>query len=150
MGLAKVRFVASNSRTPVRADLSHSQLEESNRTLTVDVANLASEKEELNNHLKELQQRESSRKKKKTTNKNALPSILQVNFDRCCAAELQDAKDEEQNMSTLIVGFEKQLQNERTLKIQVRRAGSRFHSGRYSRHRIVRGPSRRQSASSPR
>lgn len=36
-----------------------SQLEESNRTLTVDVANLASEKEELNNQLKEMQQRES-------------------------------------------------------------------------------------------
>lgn len=34
-----------------------SQLEESNRTLTVDVANLASEKEELNNELKEMQQR---------------------------------------------------------------------------------------------
>uniref|UniRef100_A0A3Q2YX07 non-specific serine/threonine protein kinase n=1 Tax=Hippocampus comes TaxID=109280 RepID=A0A3Q2YX07_HIPCM len=65
-----------------------SSLEESNRTLTVDVANLASEKEELNNQLKELQQ------------------------------QLQDAKDEEQNMSTLIVAFEKQLQTERTLKIQ--------------------------------
>lgn len=36
----------------------YSQLEESNRTLTVDVANLASEKEELNNQLKEMQQRE--------------------------------------------------------------------------------------------
>lgn len=35
-----------------------SQLEESNRTLTVDVANLASEKEELNNQLKEMHQRE--------------------------------------------------------------------------------------------
>lgn len=35
-----------------------SQLEESNRTLTEDVANLASEKEELNNQLKEMQQRE--------------------------------------------------------------------------------------------
>lgn len=34
------------------------QLEESNRTLTVDVANLASEKEELNNQLKDMQQRE--------------------------------------------------------------------------------------------
>uniref|UniRef100_A0A8C7P846 non-specific serine/threonine protein kinase n=1 Tax=Oncorhynchus mykiss TaxID=8022 RepID=A0A8C7P846_ONCMY len=34
-------------------------LEESNRTLTVDVANLANEKEELNNQLKEMQQRES-------------------------------------------------------------------------------------------
>ncbi|XP_051909570.1 rho-associated protein kinase 2-like isoform X3 [Hippocampus zosterae] len=65
-----------------------SSLEESNRTLTVDVANLASEKEELNNQLKELQQ------------------------------QLQDSKDEEQNMSTLIVAFEKQLQTERTLKIQ--------------------------------
>uniref|UniRef100_A0A8C5G851 non-specific serine/threonine protein kinase n=1 Tax=Gouania willdenowi TaxID=441366 RepID=A0A8C5G851_GOUWI len=35
-----------------------SSLEESNRTLTVDVANLANEKEELNNQLKEMQQRE--------------------------------------------------------------------------------------------
>lgn len=35
-----------------------SQLEESNRTLTVDVANLAGEKEELNNRLKEMQQSE--------------------------------------------------------------------------------------------
>lgn len=35
------------------------QLEESNRTLTVDVANLANEKEELNNQLKEMQQRAS-------------------------------------------------------------------------------------------
>lgn len=34
------------------------QLEESNRTLTTDVANLASEKEELNNKLKGLQQGE--------------------------------------------------------------------------------------------
>lgn len=33
-----------------------SQLEESNRTLTVDVANLAGEKEELNNQLKDAQQ----------------------------------------------------------------------------------------------
>lgn len=32
------------------------KLEESNRTLTLDVANLASEKEELNNQLKHLQQ----------------------------------------------------------------------------------------------
>ncbi|XP_057678976.1 rho-associated protein kinase 2-like isoform X5 [Corythoichthys intestinalis] len=63
-------------------------LEESNRTLTVDVANLASEKEELNNQLKELHQ------------------------------QLQKAKDEEKNMSSLIVAFEKQLQTERTLKIQ--------------------------------
>uniref|UniRef100_A0A8C6MC14 non-specific serine/threonine protein kinase n=1 Tax=Nothobranchius furzeri TaxID=105023 RepID=A0A8C6MC14_NOTFU len=57
-----------------------SSLEESNRTLTVDVANLASEKEELNNKLKELQQGEQ--------------------------------------MNSLKVSFERQLQSERTLKIQ--------------------------------
>ncbi|KAM8725581.1 rho-associated protein kinase 2-like isoform 4-T4 [Acanthopagrus schlegelii] len=65
-----------------------SSLEESNRTLTVDVANLASEKEELNNQLKEMQQ------------------------------QLQKAKEEEKHMNSLKVSFEKQLQNERTLKIQ--------------------------------
>uniref|UniRef100_A0A3Q4I8I1 Rho-associated protein kinase 2 n=1 Tax=Neolamprologus brichardi TaxID=32507 RepID=A0A3Q4I8I1_NEOBR len=62
-----------------------SSLEESNRTLTVDVANLASEKEELNNQLKEMQQK------------------------------LQKAKDEENSLKE---SFEKQLWNERTLKIQ--------------------------------
>uniref|UniRef100_A0A8C6MEF1 non-specific serine/threonine protein kinase n=1 Tax=Nothobranchius furzeri TaxID=105023 RepID=A0A8C6MEF1_NOTFU len=56
-----------------------SSLEESNRTLTVDVANLASEKEELNNKLKELQQGESHND---------------------------------------LISFERQLQSERTLKIQ--------------------------------
>uniref|UniRef100_A0A8C7CWZ5 non-specific serine/threonine protein kinase n=1 Tax=Oncorhynchus kisutch TaxID=8019 RepID=A0A8C7CWZ5_ONCKI len=55
-------------------------LEESNRTLTVDVANLANEKEELNNQLKEMQQREQ--------------------------------------MNCVKMSFEKQLQTERTLKIQ--------------------------------
>ncbi|XP_074541299.1 rho-associated protein kinase 2-like [Halichoeres trimaculatus] len=65
-----------------------SSLEESNRTLTEDVANLASEKEELNNQLKELQQ------------------------------QLQKAKEEEKQMNSLKVSFEKHLQNERTLKIQ--------------------------------
>ncbi|XP_061742391.1 rho-associated protein kinase 2-like isoform X2 [Nerophis ophidion] len=65
-----------------------SSLEESNRTLTVDVAKLASEKEELNNELKELQQ------------------------------QLQRAKDEETEMSSVMMSFEKQVQNERTLKIQ--------------------------------
>uniref|UniRef100_UPI0037E72BF3 rho-associated protein kinase 2-like isoform X3 n=1 Tax=Semicossyphus pulcher TaxID=241346 RepID=UPI0037E72BF3 len=65
-----------------------SSLEESNRTLTVDVGNLASEKEELNNQLKELQQ------------------------------QFHKAKDEEKKMNSLKVCFEKQLQNERTLKIQ--------------------------------
>lgn len=63
-------------------------LEESNRTLTVDVANLASEKEELNNQLKDLQQ------------------------------QLQKMKEAEKQMNSLKLSFEKQLQNERTLKIQ--------------------------------
>ncbi|XP_044025873.1 rho-associated protein kinase 2-like isoform X4 [Siniperca chuatsi] len=65
-----------------------SSLEESNRTLTVDVANLASEKEELNNQLKDMQQ------------------------------QFQKAKEEEKHMNSLKVSFERQLQNERTLKIQ--------------------------------
>lgn len=43
---------------PVRLSPLILQLEESNRTLTVDVANLAGEKEELNNQLKDMQQRE--------------------------------------------------------------------------------------------
>ncbi|TNN49279.1 Rho-associated protein kinase 2 [Liparis tanakae] len=63
-------------------------LEESNRTLTVDVANLASEKEELNNQLKTMQQ------------------------------QLQKAKEEEKQMNSLKLSFEKLLQNEKTLKIQ--------------------------------
>uniref|UniRef100_A0A3Q3VPA7 non-specific serine/threonine protein kinase n=1 Tax=Mola mola TaxID=94237 RepID=A0A3Q3VPA7_MOLML len=65
-----------------------SSLEESNRTLTVDVANLASEKEEFNNQLKELKQ------------------------------QLQKAKEEVNEMNLLKASFEKLMQNERTLKIQ--------------------------------
>ncbi|XP_032398221.1 rho-associated protein kinase 2 isoform X4 [Etheostoma spectabile] len=65
-----------------------SSLEESNRTLTVDVANLANEKEELNNQLKDMQQ------------------------------QLQKVKEEEKQMNSLKLSFEKLLQNERTLKIQ--------------------------------
>ncbi|KAK5879947.1 hypothetical protein CesoFtcFv8_023020 [Champsocephalus esox] len=65
-----------------------SSLEESNRTLTVDVANLASEKEELNNQLKDMQQ------------------------------QLQKAMEEEKQMNSHKLSFEKLLQNERTLKIQ--------------------------------
>uniref|UniRef100_A0A8C7CWU4 Rho-associated protein kinase n=1 Tax=Oncorhynchus kisutch TaxID=8019 RepID=A0A8C7CWU4_ONCKI len=63
-------------------------LEESNRTLTVDVANLANEKEELNNQLKEMQQ------------------------------QLQKAREDERQMNCVKMSFEKQLQTERTLKIQ--------------------------------
>ncbi|XP_056150984.1 rho-associated protein kinase 2-like [Lampris incognitus] len=65
-----------------------SLLEESNRTLTVDVANLASEKEELNNQLKDMQQ------------------------------QLQKTKEEEKKINSVKLSFERQLQNERTLKIQ--------------------------------
>ncbi|XP_028997048.1 rho-associated protein kinase 1-like isoform X2 [Betta splendens] len=60
-------------------------LEESNRTLTVDVANLAGEKEELNNQLKDLQQQLLSAQEKEKQHKES---------------------------------FEKQLQSERTKKIQ--------------------------------
>ncbi|KAM3602727.1 uncharacterized protein V6R79_009673 [Siganus canaliculatus] len=65
-----------------------SSLEESNRTLTVDVGNLASEKEELNNQLKDMQQ------------------------------QLVKAREEEKQMTSVKLSFEKQLQSERTLKIQ--------------------------------
>ncbi|XP_057208515.1 rho-associated protein kinase 2-like isoform X2 [Triplophysa rosa] len=76
-----------------RQDLSEkdntiSSLEESNRTLTLDVANLASEKEELNNQLKHLQQL------------------------------LEKAKVEEREMKSVKLFFEKQIQAEKTLKIQ--------------------------------
>ncbi|XP_034018247.1 rho-associated protein kinase 2-like isoform X2 [Thalassophryne amazonica] len=63
-------------------------LEESNRTLTVDVANLANEKEELNNQLKEMQQ------------------------------QFHKTKEEEKQMTSVKLSLEKQLQSERTLKIQ--------------------------------
>ncbi|KAI4880258.1 hypothetical protein NFI96_034127, partial [Prochilodus magdalenae] len=65
-----------------------SSLEKSNRTLTMDVANLASEKEELNNQLKELQQH-----------------VLKT-------------KEDEKQLGVIKMSFEKQLQSERTLKIQ--------------------------------
>ncbi|XP_028808804.1 rho-associated protein kinase 2-like isoform X3 [Denticeps clupeoides] len=65
-----------------------SSLEESNRTLTADVANLADEKEELNNQLKELQQ------------------------------QLQRAGEDLNQLGVLKLSFEKQIQSERTLKIQ--------------------------------
>ncbi|XDV41633.1 hypothetical protein PO909_010454 [Leuciscus waleckii] len=61
---------------------------ESNRTLTADVANLASEKEELNNKFKHLQQK------------------------------LEMVKEEEKQMKSLTLSLEKQIQSEKTLKIQ--------------------------------
>uniref|UniRef100_A0A3P9H8Y9 Rho-associated protein kinase 2 n=1 Tax=Oryzias latipes TaxID=8090 RepID=A0A3P9H8Y9_ORYLA len=69
-------------------DITISSLEEANRTLTSDVANLANEKEELNCKLKE------------------------------ALEESEKSKDWEQQISQMKQGFEKQLQSERTLKTQ--------------------------------
>uniref|UniRef100_A0A672QEL5 non-specific serine/threonine protein kinase n=1 Tax=Sinocyclocheilus grahami TaxID=75366 RepID=A0A672QEL5_SINGR len=69
-------------------DSTISSLEESNRTLTVDVGNLANEKEELNNQLKHLQHK------------------------------LDKSREKEKQMKSLILSFEKQIESERTLKSQ--------------------------------
>uniref|UniRef100_A0AAQ4NQQ9 Rho-associated protein kinase n=1 Tax=Gasterosteus aculeatus aculeatus TaxID=481459 RepID=A0AAQ4NQQ9_GASAC len=69
-------------------DITIGSLEEANRTLTSDVANLANEKEELNNKLKEAME------------------------------ESEKSKDWEQQISQMKQSFEKQLQSERTLKTQ--------------------------------
>uniref|UniRef100_A0AAX7UFR0 Rho-associated protein kinase n=1 Tax=Astatotilapia calliptera TaxID=8154 RepID=A0AAX7UFR0_ASTCA len=71
-------------------DITISSLEEANRTLTSDVANLANEKEELNNKLKE-----------------AIEELY-----------ILKSKDWEQQISQMKQAFEKQLQCERTLKTQ--------------------------------
>ncbi|KAM9317264.1 rho-associated protein kinase 2 [Gastrophryne carolinensis] len=63
-------------------------LEDANKTLTTDVANLANEKEELNNKLKEAQE------------------------------QIQRLKEEENSISCVKLQFEKQLLTERTLKTQ--------------------------------
>lgn len=44
---------------------------------------------------------------------------LELIFFSAIYIELQKAKDEEKHMNSLQVSFERQLQNERTLKIQV-------------------------------
>ncbi|XP_020498744.1 rho-associated protein kinase 2 isoform X1 [Labrus bergylta] len=69
-------------------DITINSLEEANRTLTSDVANLANEKEELNNKLKE------------------------------ATEESEKSKDVEQQINQMKQVFEKQLQSERTLKTQ--------------------------------
>uniref|UniRef100_A0A3Q3A6N0 Rho-associated protein kinase 2 n=1 Tax=Kryptolebias marmoratus TaxID=37003 RepID=A0A3Q3A6N0_KRYMA len=69
-------------------DITINSLEEANRTLTSDVANLANEKEELNNKLKEALEGQS------------------------------ESKDWEQQINQMKQAFEKQLQSERTLKTQ--------------------------------
>ncbi|TNN69955.1 Rho-associated protein kinase 2 [Liparis tanakae] len=70
-------------------DITICSLEEANRTLTGDVANLANEKEELNNKLKE------------------------------AIEESERSKDWEQQIIQTKQAFEKQLQSEKTLKTQV-------------------------------
>ncbi|XP_057715129.1 rho-associated protein kinase 2 isoform X1 [Corythoichthys intestinalis] len=69
-------------------DITINSLEEANRTLTSDVANLANEKEELNNKMKE---------------------AVEVT---------EKSNDWEQQISQMKTTFEKQLQSERTLKTQ--------------------------------
>ncbi|XP_058239066.1 rho-associated protein kinase 2 isoform X2 [Hemibagrus wyckioides] len=69
-------------------DTTISLLEEANRMLTSDVANLANEKEELNNKLKE------------------------------ALEDLQKVKADEQSITQMKLAYEKQLQSERTLKTQ--------------------------------
>ncbi|XP_008115636.1 rho-associated protein kinase 2 isoform X1 [Anolis carolinensis] len=69
-------------------DATIGSLEEANRTLTSDVANLANEKEELNNKLKEVQER-----------------IVRINED-------------ENDIDLLKTQYEKQLAYERTMKTQ--------------------------------
>uniref|UniRef100_A0A670Z9R9 Rho-associated protein kinase 2 n=1 Tax=Pseudonaja textilis TaxID=8673 RepID=A0A670Z9R9_PSETE len=69
-------------------DATIASLEEANRTLTSDVANLANEKEELNNKLKEIQER------------------------------LAHLNEEENDLGLLRTQFEKQLAYERTMKTQ--------------------------------
>lgn len=96
------------------------QLEEANRTLTSDVANLANEKEELNNKLKEAMEGNSN---VWNFTENVIGSKNSVGVDnyRFCAsfAESEKSKDWEQQISQMKQSFEKQLQSERTLKTQV-------------------------------
>ncbi|XP_051504938.1 rho-associated protein kinase 2 isoform X3 [Myxocyprinus asiaticus] len=81
-------MMARHRQELAEKDTTITSLEEANRTLTTDVANLANEKEELNNKLKEAQD------------------------------YLQNLKNEEQSITQVKLALEKQLQSERTLKTQ--------------------------------
>uniref|UniRef100_A0A674N028 non-specific serine/threonine protein kinase n=1 Tax=Takifugu rubripes TaxID=31033 RepID=A0A674N028_TAKRU len=81
-------MMARHRQELAEKDITISSLEEANRTLTSDVANLANEKEELNNKLK------------------------------AAIEESQKSNDWEQQICQMKQGFEKQLQSERTLKTQ--------------------------------
>uniref|UniRef100_A0A9J7YZW4 non-specific serine/threonine protein kinase n=1 Tax=Cyprinus carpio carpio TaxID=630221 RepID=A0A9J7YZW4_CYPCA len=82
-------MMARHRQELAEKDTTITSLEEANRTLTNDVANLANEKEELNNKLKETHD------------------------------YLQNLKNEEQSIVQVKLALEKQLQSERTLKTQV-------------------------------
>ncbi|XP_076798205.1 rho-associated protein kinase 2 isoform X2 [Arvicanthis niloticus] len=81
-------MMARHKQELTEKDSTIASLEETNRTLTSDVANLANEKEELNNKLKDTQE------------------------------QLSKLKDEEISAAAIKAQFEKQLLNERTLKTQ--------------------------------
>ncbi|XP_073689932.1 rho-associated protein kinase 2-like [Garra rufa] len=81
-------MMARHRQELAEKDTTITSLEEANRTLTNDVANLANEKEELNNKLKEAQD------------------------------YLQNLKNEEQSITQVKLALEKQLQSEKTLKTQ--------------------------------
>uniref|UniRef100_A0A9J7ZFL8 Rho-associated protein kinase 2 n=1 Tax=Cyprinus carpio carpio TaxID=630221 RepID=A0A9J7ZFL8_CYPCA len=81
-------MMARHRQELAEKDTTITSLEEANRTLTNDVANLANEKEELNNKLKETHD------------------------------YLQNLKNEEQSIVQVKLALEKQLQSERTLKTQ--------------------------------
>uniref|UniRef100_A0A8D0PK00 Rho-associated protein kinase n=1 Tax=Sus scrofa TaxID=9823 RepID=A0A8D0PK00_PIG len=81
-------MMARHKQELTEKDTTIASLEETNRTLTSDVANLANEKEELNNKLKDAQE------------------------------QLSRLKDEEISAAAIKAQFEKQLLTERTLKTQ--------------------------------
>ncbi|XP_054825897.1 rho-associated protein kinase 2 [Eublepharis macularius] len=81
-------MMARHKQELAEKDATIGSLEEANRTLTSDVANLANEKEELNNKLKEVQE------------------------------QISKIKDEETNIGLIKTQYEKQLFTERTLKTQ--------------------------------
>ncbi|EGW08488.1 Rho-associated protein kinase 2 [Cricetulus griseus] len=81
-------MMARHKQELTEKDATIASLEETNRTLTSDVANLANEKEELNNKLKDTQE------------------------------QLLKLKDEEISAAAIKAQFEKQLLTERTLKTQ--------------------------------
>ncbi|XP_013359812.1 PREDICTED: rho-associated protein kinase 2 isoform X1 [Chinchilla lanigera] len=81
-------MMARHKQELTEKDATIASLEETNRTLTSDVANLANEKEELNNKLKDAQE------------------------------QLSRLKEEEISATAIKAQFEKQLLTERTLKTQ--------------------------------